>query len=336
MPGDLPGGLSFRTALNTWSVDSIAAFAQATIPLGERWGLTLGARYTDEDYKIVDRFDPSDPNSLPGGVNLGTRRIASEKLTYTARFQYDDGPLLAYAGVSTGFKGGTLSAVNLASPGVEPEEITSLEAGFKWDITKAVRLNASVFHYIYDNIHIAYTDTASGANQLVNGTGARLTGVELAFSAKATDWLTLRANAFVLDSSYNDDVPTTGTQPSLATKGNRLAGAPDYVVTLGGDAIVWSGTSGELTFSADVLISGGYYFDAENLIGTGGASADGFTTLDLSLTYEDFEGGWKVSAWGTNVADEGYFQSGIAASGILRSAVAASPAVYGVSVRFDF
>jgi len=171
---------------------------------------------------------------------------------------------------------------------------------------------------------------------LVNGTGAKLTGLELEINARAADWLDLRASALFLDSSYDNDVPTSGTQPSLATKGNRLAGAPEYAVSLGGDATLFQTDTGEVTLTADVLFSSGYYFDAENLIGTGGASDDAFTTVDLSLTYEDLNGGWRISAWGTNVFDEAYFQSGIVASGILRSAVAASPAVYGVSASIDF
>ena len=96
----------------------------------------------------------------------------------------------------------------------------------------------------------------------------------------------------------------------------------------------------------DTLLAPFYSYPAEldrpwvraNMISSldGGATDDGFTTVDLSLTYEDLNEGWRVSAWGTNVFDEGYFQSGIAASGILRSAVAASPAVYGVTVGVDF
>ena len=335
LTGDLPP-LSARTAFNTWHSTSLAGYAQATVPLIAHWSVTLGARYTSEKYRIDDRIQPDTPGNLFGVPNVGTPRKNSSQATYTARIEYDSGPVLAYGGVSTGFKGATLSPVNPASPGVDPEKITSYEAGLKWDATTRLRLNASVFHYVYDNIHIAYTDTTTGANVLVNGTGAKLTGLEFQTLFRPTDWLTLRANGLLLHSRYNDDVRSSGSVPVLATKGNRLAGAPKAVVDAGGDMVFPQLTSGELKLSVDVLYNAGYWFDAENLIGTGGATASSFTTVDVNLSYRPRGGRWQVAAFGTNIGDEKYFQSGLSASGILRSALAATPALYGVSLSVDF
>ncbi len=335
LTGDLPP-LSARTALNTWSSRSIAAYAQVTVPLVSNWAATVGGRYTDERYRIDDHLTLSTPGNLFGTPNTGDQHKNSSQATYTARLEYQSDGLLAYAGVSTGFKGATLSAVNPASPGVDPETITAYEAGLKWDVAGAFRLNASVFHYVYDNIHIAYTDTATGANVLVNGTGARLTGLEYQALYRPNEWLSLRTSGLLLQSSYNDDVRAAGSVPVLRTKGNRLAGAPRAVIDVGADIRLPVVSSGDLKLVVDVTHNAGYWFDAENLIGTGGAQASAFTTVDASLTYHPHGAKWRVALYGVNLGDEKYFQSGIAASGILRAALAATPRLYGLRVNFDF
>lgn len=333
LTGDL-APLSARTALNTWKTPSVAVYGQATVPLGDRFSATVGARYTDEKYEVNDRLQPTTPFNLFGTPNFGRKDIQNSDTTYTARLQYKADNLLLYAGVATGFKAGAFSPVNLGSPPVEPEKITSYEAGFKWDPTQMLRLNASAFHYAYDNIRIAYTDTTSGSNILVNGTSAKVNGLELQAVAQASNWLRLRGNAMVLDSSYDRDVISSGSVPVLRTSGKRLAGAPELVVGLGADIDITAVHGLEL--SVDVMHNGGYFFDAENLIGTGGASDDGFTTLDLRLSYTPENKPWSFSVYGSNVTDEEYFNSGLSASGILRSALAAPPALYGVSVSLKY
>lgn len=335
LSGDLPP-LSARTALNTWKTPSLAVYGQATFPMTDHVSATVGARYTDEKYETTDRLQATTPFNLFGIPNFGNREIQNSDTTYTARLQYQADTLLVYAGVATGFKAGAFSPVNLGSPPVDPEEITSYEAGFKWDPTDSLRLNASVFRYAYDNIHIAYTDTTSGSNILVNGTSAEVTGLELQGVAQASSWLRLRANALVLDSSYDSDVISSGSVAVLRTSGKRLAGAPELVVGLGADIDITAVESGDLTLAVDVMHNGGYYFDAENLIGTGGADADAFTTLDLRLSYAPDGKPWSFAIFGTNVTDEAYFNSGLSASGILRSALAAPPALYGVSLSLKY
>jgi iron complex outermembrane receptor protein len=328
-------GLSFISAQSTWSVESNAVFAQATVPFGQEWGATFGARYTDESYELDDLIDPLAPTTLPGSVNRGLQSISDSSVTYTARLEYDNGPLLAYGGISTGFKGGALAAVNPGSPPVDPEDITSYEAGIKWELGNGLRINGAVFRYDYENIHVAYTDTTAGVTVLTNGTSAEVNGVELVSTWAVNEMLGLRFSGLWLDTSYDSDVPTTGSQPDLATGGNRLAGAPEVVVTAGLD-LNFSVGDGELSSALDVVYSGGHFFEAENLIGTGGADAASYTTVDLSMRYQPNNANWWASVWGTNILDERYFQGGTAASGILRLATAAPPAVYGVSLGVDF
>lgn len=334
LTGDLPP-LSALTANNRWQNKSIAGFGQIKIPLGDRVSITAGGRYTDEKYTSTDFLSLTDPRNVFGIPNQGRQVLKGSKFTYTARAQYDTGDLLIYAGVSTGFKGATLSNTNLLSPGVTPETITSYEGGAKIRISPEARLNLSVFHYDYGNIHIAYTDSASGSNILVNGTGAKITGAEYDLLWRASPWLTLRSTGLILDSSYNRDVQSAGGAGVLFIKGNRLAGAPKFAVSVGADITRPIG-DGEIKLSADVSHNDGYYFDAENLTGTGGADAHSFQLVDASLTYTAPDKRWLVSLFGANLTNEGYYDSGLPISGLVRNARAAPPRTYGIRLGFNF
>ena len=334
LSGDLPV-VSALTADNRWQNKSVAGYGQVTVPITHRFSVTAGGRYTDEKYTNQDFISLTDPRNVFGTPNVGYHVLRGSKFTYTARAQYDTGNILLYAGVATGFKGATLSNTNLLSPGVRPETLTSFEGGAKIRLSPEARVNLSAFHYNYGNIHIAYTDSASGSNILVNGNGAKITGVEYDALWRATPQLTFRSNGLYLHSSYNQDVDSAGGAGVLFIKGNRLAGAPKFVISLGADFTYPVG-DGKLKLSVDGTHNDGYYFDAEDLTGTGGANAHNFNLLDASLTYTAPDERWLISVFGANITDEKYYDSGLPVSGIVRNARAAPPATYGVRVGVNF
>jgi len=328
LTGDL-FGFNIPSALNRWSVRSLAGYAQATVPLdmiADGLSFTGGGRYTTDSYSLSD---------LPA---FGTfhNRISSNAWTYTARLNYQLENLLLYGGVSTGFKAGTLNATNEASPGVRPEKIMSYEAGAKWDINDRLRLNIAAFHYLYTNIHLQVTSSPLAASFLVNGTGADVNGVDFEATAALTDWMSLNVNGLILGSRYKSDVvtPAYGT---LHTDGKRLAGAPRWSFSVGPDIRLPFVTDGSLDLNVSAGFNSGYYFDAENLVGTGGAhNAMAFTTVDANLGYTTPDGRWRISAWGSNIFNEKYFAGGLVAGEIDKLALAAPPAQYGATLDFYF
>ncbi|WP_309229347.1 TonB-dependent receptor domain-containing protein [Novosphingobium sp. NBM11] len=136
------------------------------MPITDKLSITAGGRYTDEKYTTPIFCRLPIPRNVFGIPNQGRQELKGSKFTYTGRIQYGHRSILLYAGVSTGFKGATLSNTNLLSPGVKPETITSFEGGAKIRLSPDARLNIGAFHYNYGNIHIAYTDSASGSNIL--------------------------------------------------------------------------------------------------------------------------------------------------------------------------
>jgi iron complex outermembrane receptor protein len=330
-------GLSFLTIDNQWQVESRAAYAQLTIPFDVRRSATFGARFTDETYGLRDRIDPLDPKVIFGSVNRGRQQFASARTTYTARLQYDNGPLLLYGGVITGFKGGSLSASNPASDPVKPEVITSVETGFKWSARPGLLVNGALFRYQYDNIQISLTNSITGAVDLVNGPSATVSGAEMQSSYRVNSWLTLRGNAIALRSHYDRDVTvSTGSVSILRTQGRRLAGAPQFAWTIGSDAVFATKHGGKSRVAVDALVNGGVFFDAENNIGSGGIVDRRYTIVDASLHYEPNNTKWRVSLYGTNLFNQKYYTGGLVLGGINLVGFPAAPATYGIRFQTSF
>lgn len=328
LTGDL-FGFNIQSELNHWHVESAAAFAQATVPLdmiAAGLSLTGGTRYTADSYDLRD---------VPGFGSFHNK-ISSSAWTYTARLNYQLENLLLYGGVSTGFKSGTLNATNELSPGVKPEKIISYEIGAKWDITDKLRLNAAAFDYRYTDIHLQVTSSPLAASYLVNGTGADLYGLDFEGSAILNDWASLNVNGLLLRSWYKADV-VAGSFGTLFTKDKRLAGAPEWSINVGPQIKVPFVHKGSLDLSVLAGFNGGYYFDAENIVGTGGAhDAKAFTTVDFNLAYTTEDGHWQAAAWASNAFDEQYFAGGLVAGQIDKLALAAPPGQYGVTLDYFF
>lgn len=336
LSADLPGGVSLVPGNNAWTVESKAAYAQANIPIVGPLSVTAGVRYTNEDFRIVDHLDPNNPTTLPGSVNEGTKYAPSSDTTYTGRLEYNIDHLLVYGGVTTGFKAATLNSNNPATAPVDPEKLTSYEVGAKWNPTAAIQINASAFDYVYRNIQVSYIDQASGATVLINGSGAKVTGFELQSRVAANSWLKFRGDLLLLHSYYEHDVVSPGGSLVLLPIGDKeLAGAPKYVVGLGADA-TQSINTGKVTASVDARKNSGYYFDALNLTGSGGADDKGFTTVDLSVKYTPDTDHWWVALRGVNIFNAQYYQGGLVAAGILREASPATPALIELSAGVKF
>ena len=354
-------GASFRQATNEFEVDSLEIFVRAKFPIGDAFNLTVGARYTDEEYKLTDLIGGStglgdvdgpifDGITLPGlpsvqqinAVAPGTFPESQDFTETTGGITLDwsNDSMLVYGSVNTGFKSGNLNANNPLSGGVDPEEIIAYELGFKSDLANdRFRLNGSVFFYDYENIHIQAVNQNSGSTILINGSNAEITGAELEFLGAISEGLTFSAALTVLDTEYKDDVivpggnPLTGADQAVPITGNEVAGAPETALTVGLDYIVPLG-SGELAINANALLSDGYFFEAENRIGSGGEGKDSYTTLNANITYRLDH--FSVSLWGTNITDEEYFRAGIVANGLIETNVAARPAQYGLRVGYEF
>lgn len=340
-------GMSLRQADNEFDVDSIAAYGQLKFSLTDTVNLTVGARFTDETYGLDDRIVDGAPINAPGLVSVSTANTIPgfpgapfvteqdfSKATGGLILDWQLENVMLYGSVNSGFKSGNLNSNNPLSGGVDEEEITAYEIGFKSDLANdRVRFNGSAFVYDYDNIHLQVINANSGATILLNGSKASIEGIELELLALATENLTISAAITSLNSEYENDVviPGAGTLPIT---GNNVAGAPEFSSTLGIDYALPLQSGGELIFGANALFSGGYYFEAENRVGSGGNDDDGYTVLNANISYRAEN--WDVTVWASNLTDEEYYSGGVVANGLSEVVTLAPPSAFGLTLGYNF
>ena len=186
-------GTSTLTQDRNFQLETMSAYGEVTYPLSETFGLTAGLRYTDEEHDLDD----------PG---LGKFSLTDDKVTYNLKLTYNTGDLMAYGGVTTGFKS---AALNTNSPGdgeVDSEDVTAYEVGFKSNLANGrVRLSGAAFLYDFENIHLVLNSIQTGTAFLIDGVEADIMGIELGVEAQLTDTLDVFANTTWLDTEYTNN-----------------------------------------------------------------------------------------------------------------------------------
>ncbi len=174
------------------STNASAIFAQGTLTLTDEWFLSLGYRYSDETKQDVggrtftctplNRCAPGDRardqlNSLPAdyfadpsvytSVSRNDNRGSWDHHDWRIGLDYDKDNTLLYTYLATGFKAGgigdvfnefdpkTQEEINVRTS-FEPEEVVTLEVGFKQKFPKS-KLNLAVnyFHTDYQDMQYA-------------------------------------------------------------------------------------------------------------------------------------------------------------------------------------
>ena len=191
------------------TVDSKAAFGQATWNLSDQWHLTGGFRYTSDkrenigglgngwsNYDTVPQVpvSPSMNPLVPGGNNgftpysFNSGSYSDSKLTGLARVTYDiDKNNMVFASVSTGYKSGGLQ------DGGRPygaETLTNYEIGSKSTFLGGkVRMNNSAYYSKFKDFQFSAPVTnPDGTRGLAtnNAEGATVWGLETEIAAKIT------------------------------------------------------------------------------------------------------------------------------------------------------
>lgn len=302
-------------------VTSKAAYAQATFPLASNFSATLGGRYTDELYDLVD-FTGQVPRE----------KLKGKKFTYTARLEHRGEQALIFGGISTGFKTGTLNAATTGAGSAEPEEVSTIEVGFKRDFGQRYRLNTSVYYSSYKNVQLNVIDQFTGGNVLDNGPKATVKGVDLQAIAKVTSNFQLSLGATALDAKFTENSVNLPT-----IKGNRLPGSAKLAVSLVGDFNFPLASGAAVNLTATAVHNSGKFFDHLNIVGSGGATADPYSVIDLNLSYKSANDRYTVSVWGRNILDEQYYRTGIVAFGTFgREAIPGNPANFGATLKVSF
>jgi len=197
--------------------DSKAVFGTVILHPTPDFNVTGGIRYTKEskDYTFVRKSWDGSPLVDPFGVgalNGSEANYSGSRVDWRISLDYRFSPeVLAYATVSTGFKGGGVTArpftAKQAINGTfDPETLTAYEAGIKTDLfDRRLRLNVSGFYNNYKNIQLPISDCslldgfAPGTDPfpcaaIQNAGDGRMWGMEGELQASPVDGLDIDAS----------------------------------------------------------------------------------------------------------------------------------------------
>lgn len=325
---------------------SYSAFAQATVPLGERTRLTAGGRYTI-DKRALTGYEITALNIRRNIVDTG-REWKSPTWRFSLDHDLTDGALV-YASYSRGFKSGMYSPFTATSPAVSPEKIDAYEVGTKLDLLdRTLRLNLSAYYYDYKDLQL--TVRIGATNVAFNAASARVKGLDAELIATPVRGLTLRGGLNLLDGQYGafPNAPFTLPAPAICgnppvqapgprtggnatcsgdASGNRMIQAPKFTYNLGANYKLETGV-GDFTADVGLYHNSGYFFEPDNRL-----RQRPYSVVNAQLSWMPVQH-YRVSLWANNILGEKYFT--YLSSTVTDAYTPAAPSTYGATLAFDF
>ena len=250
--GENPFGADFDFVTDAFPErESFSIYGQTTYMISEVSRLISGIRFTEDDVTTCNA------NFFFGCDNLTT---SSDKTTGKIALEYDlNSDTMVYLSYTAGYKpGGTnLTYGSDAEDGsfsamvfetFEPETVDSIEFGIKSDFYDGkARANIALFSYDYENLQFQATDPIPYQGGVANIPESEMSGVEIEFTALATDNITFDMNLGFINSEVSSDFEVLDNvlafqyffgEESLRydlrenVNGNELAKTPDFTADI--------------------------------------------------------------------------------------------------------
>ncbi len=339
----------------TGKTESIAFFGDFDWAFADKFRLSFGGRWTQDKKQLS--------NSFKTGGLIGTGDAKFSKFTPKVGIDYrPDSNTMLYASWSRGYRSGGFSAraatAATASTPFQPETVDSYELGAKLDLfQRKVQFNIAGFYSKYKGLQQNTTIPGGPTgNQTITGNvgSANIKGVEIDFTARPAEGLTLRAAAGFLDSKFKNFVAGnvlggkilpfdySANDPIYSPKAT-LSGSVDYVLPVDfakidmnvgirhispyDQQISLGPLTGNLT-TGPVIVNGNdprVRTRTQNL-------------LDASLTTVlDLDGKKvKLTVYGRNLTDDRGTSAAFTVAGLWSFASAREPRAFGVAAGFEF
>ena len=320
-----------------------ALFAEVTYKVNDRTDVTLGARYTSDDREFTRiqtlfggaadpaYFCPGMPTiEVAPGVLVAASDRCSQDVSYSKTtpriiLSYDvSDDFMVYGSYSVGYSSGGFNQ-DVRMRAFLPEVSDNIEIGFKSDLLEnRLRLNATVFHNIYENQQVTVGRLVNGqpTADLINAKEATLIGIEFDVLARLTDDLSLSMTGGYIEGDYDqftiDDNVTDPVTLEESILERDLSG-----VEFGNNGSEKSfdisllhtyrmGDRGDVTTSLGYSFTDDAYYALEN---TPSSFEPSYWLLDGRVTWNLGNGSTRVSLWGTNLTDKEYVDTMINQSG---------------------
>jgi iron complex outermembrane receptor protein len=328
------------TDLNHIAYDgsSVAVYGEGTWHFTDRFGMTVGGRFTKDNKKYT--YDMIRPDSgvvlLPPTTQNADWNEFLPKIGFELK-QTDD--VLWYLNASRGYKSGGYNARDLSGnvpKAYNPEFINAYEIGVKtkW-LQNRLILNAAAFYNDYTNIQLLTVTDLGGGNvqtSIDNAAKARIIGGELELTALPVPEFELSLGVGTLDAKYKEIGPsaiaagiTSSAKLDNAPKVS-MNGAATYTVSLGGAT--------SLAFRVDATYRSSQFRDAKN---NPPLEASAYTILNARVSFRDTSKRWEAGVFGTNLTNKLYITNGVEVLGLgYEEAYYNRPREWGLDLRYKF
>lgn len=289
---------------------AIAAFADGTYALTERWKIFAGAR-VGYDHKTFDyNFNSNNPVFAPLIAGFSPSYNSSLSAPYvTPRFgtQYDlTDKLNVYASASRGYKSGGFNTGFVAvgdEKAFEAETLWNYEAGWKGRfLNDRLEFNGAAFFMDWRDQQVQTFNVAVQSTPIQNAPKSRSMGGELDARFKLDDHWSLRASAGYVDATYVEftNALATGSPGVIDVSGNQQQYISKYTATAG-IGYTWNVGYDNLVGLVDVSYQyrSSFYFDVANTL-----RQPGYGLVNARVGVENDR--YAAYVWGQNLADQRY------------------------------
>jgi outer membrane receptor protein involved in Fe transport len=336
--GPIPGQpvLGDLTLLSQY--EEIAGFVSGTLHFGDRFDLTLGGRYSENDQEAKQDA----LGLLAGGsVNFPLATSSENVFTYSIapKLKFGDHVSL-YARAASGFRPGGPNVLAPGAPANVPtmydsDELTSYEVGLKMEsANRAYSLDLAAFHIDWEDIQLFARVNNFGLN--INGGDATSDGIEFTATARLAGGFNVSLNGAYTDAELQDDTPAL----SGGLEDDALPYTPEWSLGLN------AGYEWSIGAEATAYVGGAlrYLSDQTAAYDLAHRTANGRQREIASYEVLDLQAGidlrrWSIELYAKNVTDSDGLTSvgalGTAPNGAIGTGVI-RPRTVGLAFGFEF
>ena len=296
------GDIGFRLVTDRY--EQYAVYAEGDLAIADRWNLTLGARWFDEEVTLEDELVFTSFLAVASSPYRVVEESSSDvllkgRLSYRAQ---DD--LLFYFTVAEGFRSGGINLQSVLGVGdllFESDSLLSYELGAKtsWYDGRLV-LNGSVYFQDWADIQSNGTDisplTGSPVNFIGNAGDAEVLGVEAQLNARPSDALTIG-----LTFGYADSELTSAIADAVV--GSDLPNVPEFTLSASLDYAFRFPGLGDGFARLDIQYTGDQFTRIQRITDATGFPVDSYIVGQFRIGVRN-EGGWGADLFVDNIWDE--------------------------------
>ncbi len=345
----LPPDFPIDTGDITFETESRAIFGEVTWALNDRWTLTGGGRYTEDD---VSQHVEGINFGVPDTPGDGQVEFTDFSPRVTVSYAVNEG-LNVYAAVAKGYKAGGLQlnvTQQLPVFDFQEEEIWNYEAGLKLiALNGRLQSNVSVFRMDWEDLQVSSntpiidpeTDEITFLNVTRNAAGATSEGIEFDIRALPVRHFEIGAAVGYLDAKFDTFTDAFVLGQTVDLSGERIPRAPEWTISADAELRGPMATLGDaLSGLGDGFVRAEWSYRSESI-----PFLDSLVPNPQQLISEEFDvvnlragitsDRYRVSAYVENLFDELYFTNFVA-FGFSGARISPTYRTYGVNFSVDF